>query len=96
MKRRDIGTFKSANAVSDMKAGDKLIKIKEERGLLQRFIVVARSRPDLDLIECIGKYEFGLIPRSLFALDGSLLLTYDQAKVLNHLEALTKDGEQVL
>ena len=58
MKRRNIGTFKSANAVSDMKAGDKLIKIKEERGLLQRFIVVARSRPDLVLKECIGKYEF--------------------------------------
>ena len=96
MKRRNIGTFKNANAVSDMKAGDKLIKIKEERGLLQRFIVAARSRPDLDLKECIGKYEFRLIPRSLFASDGSLLLAYDKAKVLNHLEALIKDGEQVL
>ena len=28
MKRRNIGTFKSVNTVSDMKAGDKLIKIK--------------------------------------------------------------------
>ena len=92
MKRRNIGTFTSTNAVSDMKAGDKLIKIKEERGLLQRFIVAARSRPDLDLKECIGKCEFGLIPRSLFASDGSLLLAYDKAKVLNHLEALIKDG----
>ena len=96
MKRTNIGTFKSANAVSDVKAGDKLIKMKEERGLLQRFIVAARSRPDLDLKECIGKYEFGLIPRSLFAPDGSLLLAYDKAKVLRHLEALIKDGEQVL
>ena len=58
--------------------------------------VAARSRPDLDLKECIGKYEFGLIPRSLFASDGSLLLAYDKAKVLNHLEALIKDEEQVL
>ena len=94
MKRRNIGTFKSANAVSDMKTGDKLIKIKEQ--LLQRFIVATRSRPDLDLKECIGKYKCCLIPRSLFALDGSLLLAYDKAKVLNHLEALIKDGEQVL
>ena len=96
VKRRNIGTFKSANAVSDMKAGDKLIKIKKERGLLQRFIVAARSRPDLDLKKYIGKYEFGLIPRSLFASDGSLLLAYDKAKVFNHLEALIKDGERVL
>ena len=96
MKRRNIGTFKSANAVSDVKSGDKLIKIEEEPALLQRFIVAARSRPDLDLKECIGKYEFGLIPRSLFASDGSLLLAYDKTKVLDHFEALIKDGEQVV
>ena len=94
MKRRNIGTFKSANAVSDMKAGGKLIKIKEKWGLLQRFTVATRSRPDLALKECIGKYEFGFIPRSLFASDGSLLLAYGKAKVLNHLNPIL-DGVRV-
>ena len=31
-------------------------------------------------------FEFGLVPRSLFASDGSLLLAYDNATVLHHLE----------
>ena len=74
--------------MSEIRTGDKLVKIKEERGLLQRFIVISRSRPELDLKECIGTYELGVMPRSLFASDGSLLLAYDKASVPHHLEKL--------
>ncbi len=88
MTKKKLKTFKSANATTDIKIGDKMVKIKEERGLLQRFIVISRSRPELDLKECIGTYEFGVVPRSLFASDGSLLLAYDKASVLHHLEKL--------
>lgn len=91
MKRRKLGTFKNANASIDITVGDKLVKMKEERGLLQRFIVIARSRPELDLKECIGTYEFGIVPRSLFAADGSLLLAYDKATILHHLELMASD-----
>ena len=59
-----------------------VVKTKEERGLLQRCIVIYRSRPELDLEECIGTYQFGVVPRSL-------LLAYDKASVLHHLEKLT-------
>ena len=59
---------------------------KEERGLLQWFIVISRSRTDLGLKKCIGTFEFGLVPRTLFASDGSLLLAYDKATILHHLE----------
>lgn len=44
-----LRTFKSSNATAEIRSGDKLIKVKEERGLLQRFVVIARSRPELDL-----------------------------------------------
>ena len=64
-------------------------QIKEERGLLQRCIVSSRSRTELDLRECIVTYDFGVVPRSLFAADGSLLLAYDKASLLHHLEKLT-------
>ena len=43
---------------------------------------------ELDLKECIGTYEFGVVPRSLFASDVSLLLVYDKASVLHHLEKM--------
>ena len=88
MTKRKLRTFKSANVMTEIRIQDKVVKIKEERGLLQRFIVISRSRPELDLKECIGTYEFGVVPRSLFASDGSLLLAYDKASVLHHLEKL--------
>ena len=71
-----------------------MFKIKEERGLLQCFIVISRSRPELDLKECIGTYKLGVLPRSIFASDGSLLLAYDKASILHHLEKLSSNAQQ--
>ena len=59
-----------------MNAGGKLVKIKEERGLLQRLIVISRSRPQLDLKECIGTYKFGVVAGSLSASDGTVVLAF--------------------
>jgi len=94
MNRRKLETFKSANASTVVRMGDKMVKMKEERGLLQRCIIISRSRPELDLKECIGTYEFGIVPRSLFASDGSLLLAYDKASILHQLEKLDRTAEQ--
>ena len=88
LAKANLKTYKSKNASKAILFVDKVVKVKEERGLLQRFIIAARSRPDLDLKECIGKYEFGIIPRSLFASDGSVLLAYDKSKVQHQLEAM--------
>ena len=88
MAKKNLKTFKTTNAVIDMNAGGKFVKIKQERGLLERLIVIWRSRPQLDLKECIGTYEFGVVPHSLFALDGTVVLAYDKAKILHHIELL--------
>ena len=93
--KKKLKTFKTANATIEINAGGKLVKIKEERGLLQRLIVISRSRPQLDLKKCIGMYEFGVVPRSLFASDGTVLLAYDKAKILHHLELLVSNEQQV-
>ena len=37
------------NAMIEVNAEGKLLKIKEERGLLQWLVVISRSRPQLDL-----------------------------------------------
>ena len=68
--KRKFKTFKNTNSVTEIRLRDKVVKVKEERGLLQRFIIISRSRQELDLKECIGTYGFGVIPRSLFASDG--------------------------
>ena len=88
--------YNTSNANIEINAGGKLVYVKEERGLLQRLIVFSRSRPQFDLKECIGTYEFGVVPRSLFASDGTvLLLAYDKAKILHHLELLVSNEQLV-
>jgi len=54
LPKRKLKTFMSANVTAEVISGEKLVKVKEERGLLQRFIVICRSRPELDLKQCIG------------------------------------------
>ena len=95
IKKRKLGTFSQCNKALELKSGDKIIKLQEERGLLQRFIIAAGSRPELDLRECISTYEFGIIPRSLFSSDGSLLLSYDKAKIMHGLEGLPLESADV-
>ena len=53
---------------------------------MERLVVISRSKPQLDLNECIGTYEFGVQQRSLFESDGTVLLDYDKAKIRHHLE----------
>lgn len=48
--------------------------LKEVQNLLQRFIIIARIRLDLDLEDCIGEYEFGVVPKTLFAASGFMVL----------------------
>lgn len=93
---KKLKTFKTSNAMIEVNVGGKLVKIKEERGLLQRLIVISRSRLQLDLKECIGTYEFGIVPRSLFASDGTVLLAYDKAKILHNLELLVNNEQLVV
>ena len=85
MTKKKFKTFKTSDAIIEINAGGKLVKIKEERGLLQRLIVISKIRPQLVLKECIGTYEFGVVPRPLFASDGTVLLAYDKAKILHHI-----------
>ena len=61
----------------------------------KRPIVISRSRSQLDLKECIGTYEFGVVPRSLFASDGTVLLAYDNSKILHHIELLVSNEQLV-
>ena len=93
MKKCKIGTFQNSSYQIEFKDGDKLIKVKEERGLLPRLIIISRSRPELDLQKHIGEFELGLVPRSLFAADGSILLATDEYKIRQKLEEIINDED---
>ena len=89
MTKRNLEPAKSECATTEIKIGNQLFKIKEERNfLLRRFIVISRSRPELDLKVCIEEFDFGAVPRSFFTVDGCLLLPYGKASILHKLENL--------
>ena len=47
-----------------VQVGDKVIKLREERELLGRFLIIQGSHPHLvpKLEETIGKYEMAMVP----------------------------------
>ena len=50
-----------------------MVELKEDRSLFARMLVICKSRPEISLKEPIGKHEFPVAPRSLFAADGTML-----------------------
>ena len=57
-------------------AGNKVMKLHEDRQLLDRFLVIQQSRPNMvgKLGDTTGNYEMAVTPRPLFATDGTLLI----------------------
>ena len=51
----------------------KVVELTEDRALLGRMAIISKSRPELDMKETVGQYEFSVVPRALFAPDGSML-----------------------
>ena len=67
---------------------DKVVELKEDRSLFAHMMMVTRSRPEIDIEEAIGKYEFTVVPRSLFASDGSMLHCSSKSVLMGILEKL--------
>lgn len=91
MSKSKIATFSSTSVSKDPKAA-KVKRIKDDCNLFQRFIIASRTRADLDMRDLISKYDFGNVPRSLFASDGNLLFAMDKARLVRYLESLAKSS----
>ena len=48
------------------------MELQEDRNLFDRMLMVANSRPEIDIKEAIRQHEFSVIPPSLFANDGTM------------------------
>ena len=77
IKKDKISTFVFNNKIVMVTINQQIITITEERKLMNRLLVASRTRPDVDLQFCLGKYEFSVTPPSLFSPDGSLHSTKD-------------------
>jgi len=74
-----------------------VVKLKDDRSLFARMLIVARSRPEINLKESIGQHEFHS-PQALFSVSGELLPATDKSKLMAIVEELSnqkKPGDDV-
>lgn len=88
MKKLKVKTFLNLMEKAKIRVGDKVIKLREERELLGRFLIVQGTRPELvpKLEETIGQYEMSVVPRSICAVDGSLYIPADKSSMMHAIE----------
>ena len=60
---------------------------------MTRFIIASRMREETDLPALPGKYEFSVVPRSMFSSDGRLLHCTDKSNVMHAVENLMKSRQ---
>ena len=65
-----------------------VVELKDDRSLFARMLIVARSRPEMNLKEIIGRHEFTSLPRALFTVSGELVPGTDKSKLMAVLEDL--------
>ena len=88
MKKLNLKTFSNWMEDKKVRIGEKVLKLREERELLGRFLIIQGSRPNLvpKLEETIGEYEMSVVPRSLCAGDGTLHVPSDKASLMHAVE----------
>ena len=85
IKKIKLKTFSTCKQKTKCKVGNKLVKLREDRQLLARFLVVQQSRPSI--IESLSEtVEFSVVPRALFTSDGSLRLPRDKSSFIHAIE----------
>ena len=83
MSKRKLRIFKTMNKTITIKTKEKVVKLREERGLMTRLLVISRTRTNLDVAELIRTYEFSVVPHALFDSQGNILKCTDKADFLN-------------
>lgn len=73
MKKTKLLTWRSSGKKVRVALKDKVVELTEDRNLFARLMMVAKNRPEIDIKEAIKQYEFSVVPRSLFANDGTML-----------------------
>ena len=88
MNKRKLSTWKTNAKKMKVSTKETVVELQEDRSLFARMMMVCRSRPGINVQETIGMYEFALVPRSVFAADGSMLRCSAKSALMAILEKL--------
>ena len=64
------------------KIGDKVVELKENRGIFTRMLIVVTSRQDVTIEEVVSTYELSVVPRSMFSAGGQMNHCSDKSAVM--------------
>ena len=78
--------YMTTNVKRAVRVRDQVVDLKETKDLYGRLMVLARSSRDVNQKDAIGKYEFTVTPRALFAPDGTMLPCVDKSKLIGALQ----------
>ena len=95
MKKQQLQTWKKTGKQVKVKSGDKIVELKEDRKLFSRMLLVSKSRPDINIQETVSKYELSVVPRSMFAADGTMLHCNVKTSLMALLQKLPMEAEGV-
>jgi len=92
VEKLKLKTYSTWLKKAPITVGNKVVKLREDRQLLARFLAIQQSRPQLvdKLAETIGNYEMAVTPRSLFATDGTLLIPSDKSSFMKEIEQYSR------
>ena len=68
------------------------VELQEDRNVFAQLMMVSKSLPEVDIREAIGQHQFSVIPRSLFANDGTMSHCSMKSALMSILE---KTGESL-
>lgn len=88
LKKNCIKTCKTVTKKVKIALKDKTLAIKTDLSLISRLLIASRSRPDIDLRYNLSNYEFSALPKSLFAVDGSMHHCLAKYKLIDALESM--------
>ena len=94
MKKRKLLMWKDSGKILKATYTGIVVESQEEGHLFARLMVVRKSTPKADLKSAIGQYEFSMVPRSLFAPDGTMLHCSTRSSLMAILENLSGESHQ--
>lgn len=82
-KKNKFAYFKDIGAVVQTKIKGQLVHVRQERNLISRLLVIAKSRPDFIVKDAIVEFEFNVTPPSNFHPDGSMIMLSNKASLVD-------------
>ena len=88
MKKQKVQTLKSMAKKIKVPCTGETVELQVDRNLFARMMVICKSRPESDIKEPFGTHEFSVVPRSMFAADGTMLHCPAKSALMHILEKL--------